>query len=115
MGEFKPYLYSTDDLLQLICQLSVFLTMFSALIIKTRVNKEEAMRGAGLTGILVFLQAAPILLGGTAAVLKLVQHAQKQGGKIKRKKKSNQKVVPAVDDAPSDEVTDMVTDMVKQD
>ena len=35
---------------------------------------------------LVFLQAAPILLGGTAAVLKLVQHAQKQGVKIKRKK-----------------------------
>merc|ERR1711871_538283 len=163
-SEFKPYLFSTDDALQLVCQLSVFLTMFSALIIKCRVNKEEAMQGAGLEAILVFLQAAPLVLGVGAAVLKLTQHARKQTAKIKRKKEliahlrqkgevkkilslkklpaikkekkkktkdkkpsaiskicakfkgkknANQKVVPAVDDAPSDEVTDIVTKVVE--
>merc|ERR1712146_756092 len=46
----------------------------------------EAMKGAGLEVVLVFLQSAPLILGVGAAVLKLAQHAQKQGVKIKKKK-----------------------------
>merc|ERR1711871_510410 len=37
-SEFKPYLYSEDDVLQLCCQLSIFCTMFSGLLIKTNVQ-----------------------------------------------------------------------------
>ena len=40
-SEFKPYLFSEDDVLQLCCQLAIFCTAFSGLLIKTKVRETD--------------------------------------------------------------------------
>jgi len=71
-SEYKPYLYGEDDMLQLLCQLSIFCTMFAGLLIKTKENgvsvSEQASSGL-FEGLLVFLNIAPVVIGMGRVVL----------------------------------------------
>jgi hypothetical protein len=82
-SEFKPYLYGEDDMLQLLCQLSIFCTMFGGLLIKTKENGKSVagQANSGLfEGLLVFLNIAPVVVG-LARVIVLIHSVVKHFGK----------------------------------
>ena len=84
-SEFKPYLFSDDDFLQLACQISVFITMFVGLIIKCGVDQEKAMQGPGLEILLVVLQVMPLLLGMSGIAVKTYSKLKSRIADLKAK------------------------------
>eukprot|EP00936_MAST-01D_sp_MAST-1D-sp1_P002079 g2079.t1 len=54
-SEYKPYLYGEDDLLQLMCQLAIFCTMFSGLLIKARVDEKDNFNPTLFAAVLALL------------------------------------------------------------
>ena len=82
-SEFKPYLYGEDDMLQLLCQLSIFCTMFAGLLIKSKENGKSVSGQADsgiFEGLLVFLNIAPVVVG-LARVVLLIHSVVKHFGK----------------------------------
>ena len=73
-SEYKPYLYGEDDLLQLLCQLAIFCTMFSGLLIKARVNEEDGFDSTAFAGLLVAINVFPICVAITRVgfIMKMV-------------------------------------------
>merc|ERR1711907_102639 len=62
-AEFKPYLYGEDDVLQLLCQLAIFCTMFSGLLIKAKIATDDEYNKGVFQAILIILNVVPIAVG----------------------------------------------------
>eukprot|EP00937_MAST-01D_sp_MAST-1D-sp2_P004096 g4096.t1 len=85
-SQFKPYLYSEDDTLQLICQLSIFCTMYAGLLIKSGVSESrEFGDGRLFSYILLFLSVTPMVLGVGKMFLTVKSSLWKATQKVKKK------------------------------
>eukprot|EP00937_MAST-01D_sp_MAST-1D-sp2_P006764 g6764.t1 len=80
-AEFHPYLYKEDDTLQLLCQLAIFCTMFSGLLIKTGTAASDGYNQRVFSLILVVLNVVPVVIAASRVGMIFYTVGKRIGGK----------------------------------
>eukprot|EP00937_MAST-01D_sp_MAST-1D-sp2_P000945 g945.t1 len=78
---YKPYLYGEDDVLQLLCQIAIFCTAFSGLLIRTNTPETDGYSSGLFAWILVSLNVIPIVVGISRVFLILYAIGRRIGAK----------------------------------